>query len=58
MNKAFAIELFKSSIRESKIKKSHLVIELVKDAKSKKQGDAIQALMDQNEGEEKLTWGQ
>jgi len=34
------------------------IVELVPDAKSKKEADAMQALMDRIEGEEKLTWGQ
>lgn len=32
------------------------IVELVPDAKSKKEADAMQALMDRIEGEEKLTW--
>jgi solute carrier family 8 (sodium/calcium exchanger) len=34
------------------------IVELVPDAKSKKEADAMQTLMDRIEGEEKLTWGE
>lgn len=32
------------------------IVELVPDAKSKKEADAMQALMDRIDSEEKLTW--
>jgi hypothetical protein len=32
------------------------IVELVPDAKAKKEADAMQQLMDRIEGEEKLTW--
>merc|ERR1712195_403164 len=44
--------------RAAKIKKEMCIIELVPDAKSKKEADAMQALMDKIDNEEKLTWGQ
>jgi hypothetical protein len=58
MNKCFGIQLDHAKPSLVKIKSPMLIIEIVKDSKSKKEGDAIQALMDKIDKEEKLTWGQ
>jgi len=54
----FGVQLFAAEPRAVKIKKEMCIIELVPDAKSKKEADAMQALMDKIDNEEKLTWGQ
>jgi len=54
--KLFGVQLFQATPRAVKIKKEMCIVELVPDAKSKKEADAMQALMDRIEGEEKLTW--
>jgi len=41
VNKCFAVQLSKPSVKEVKIKTPLLVIELVKDQRSKKQADAV-----------------
>jgi len=52
----FGVQLSQPFPRATKIKREMCIVELVPDAKSKKEGDAMQQLMDRIEGEEKLTW--
>jgi len=54
--KMFGVQLSQPFPRATKIKREMCIVELVPDAKSKKEGDAMQQLMDRIEGEEKLTW--
>jgi hypothetical protein len=58
MNKCFGIQLYNAKPSLVKIKSPMLIIEIVPTYKSKKDGDAIAALMDKGEEEEKLTWCQ
>ena len=56
--KLFGVQLFAAAPRAVKILKQMCIVELVPDAKSKKEADAMQSLMDRIDSEDKLTWTQ